>query len=367
MNERTCCKICSQEYPMEELTEFEGQLWCQTCLDSNTVICRDCGTRIHWDANEGNCDLPLCHNCREENYVRCSDCGMLMPQEDAYYMEEDSDEPLCYECWNRERRTEIHDYYYKPEPLFYGDGPRYFGVELEIDEGGESCRNARAIMNIANGDGDEKAYCKHDGSLDDGFEIVTHPMTLAYQLHYMPWEEIMRKASSLGYTSHQSGTCGLHVHISRLAFGETEEQQDACIARVLYFFERNWEELLRFSRRTRRQLEQWAARYGYQDQPQEILAHAKNGNLGRYTCVNLNNRSTIEFRMFRGTLKYNTFVATLQLVNHICDLAIHLEDKEIKTLSWSSFAAAITEPELIQYLKERRLYVNEPIETETEV
>ena len=32
----------------------------------------------------------------------------------------------------------IHDYYYKPEPIFYGDGPRYLGVELELDDGGEN-------------------------------------------------------------------------------------------------------------------------------------------------------------------------------------------------------------------------------------
>ena len=47
----------------------------------------------------------------------------------------------------------------------------------------------------------------------------------------------------------RAGTCGLHVHVSRLAFGETEEQQDTAIARVLYFFEKHWEELLKFSRR----------------------------------------------------------------------------------------------------------------------
>ena len=235
------------------------------------------------------------------------------------------------------------------------------GVELEIDEGGEDNQNAHATLDITNGGGEERAYCKHDGSLDDGFEIVTHPMTIDYHLHTFPWSDVVRKAISMGYTSHQAGTCGLHVHVSRLAFGETEEQQDACIARILYFFERNWEELLKFSRRTRRQLDQWAARYGYKEQPQEILEHAKSGNLGRYACVNLTNTDTIEFRIFRGTLKLNTLLATLQLVNRICDVALYLSDKEVKDLSWSSFVAGCQEPELIQYLKERRLYVNEPV------
>lgn len=44
-----------------------------------------------------------------------------------------------------------------------------------------------------------------------------------------------------------------------------------------------------------------------------MLEHVKKGHGSRYTCVNLTNADTIEFRMFRGTLKLNTLIATLQL------------------------------------------------------
>ena len=54
-------------------------------------------------------------------------------------------------------------------------------------------------------------------------------------------------------------------------------------------------------------------------------------------------------------------IATLQLVNRVCDVAIALSDEELKALPWTTFVSAVTEPELIQYLKERRLYVNEPV------
>lgn len=57
----------------------------------------------------------------------------------------------------------------------------------------------------------------------------------------------------------------------------------------------------------------------------------------------------------------------MQLVNRICDLAIFSSDDEVKKLAWSDFVSDVTEPELIQYLKERRLYVNEQIESEVEV
>ena len=42
-------------------------------------------------------------------------------------------------------------------------------------------------------------------------------------------------------------------------------------------------------------------------------------------------------------------------------------DDELHDLSWSSFVSAIKEPELVQYLKERNLYINEPVTGEGEV
>ena len=87
----------------------------------------------------------------------------------------------------------------------------------------------------------------------------------------------------------------------------------------------------------------------------------------RYSCINLQNYYTIEFRVFRGTLKYNTLIATLQLVNRVCSVAFSFSDEEVRALSWSEFVSYCTEPELVQYLKERRIYINEPVECEEEI
>ena len=65
--------------------------------------------------------------------------------------------------------------------------------------------------------------------------------------------------------------------------------------------------------------------------------------------------------MFRGTLKLNTLKATLQMVNHLVEVAVAMSDTAVQDMSWFDFLDDITEPELIQYLKERRLYVNEPV------
>ena len=362
----TCCR-CGQTITGTPVMMDDDPL-CERCAEEETILCSRCGERIYRDDNAGDENIPLCQHCYEDHYYSCGCCGRTILQSDAYYADDDDHDeyPLCYSCYTS-RRKAIRDYYYKPEPLFRGDGTRYFGVELEIDGAGEDGESACEIMEIANSNGLENLYCKHDGSLDDGFEMVTHPMTPDYHMREMPWKRILECAVQMGYISHQAGTCGLHVHVNRNAFGETEREQDAVIARILFFFEKNWEELLKFSRRTQSQLNHWAARYGYKDQPKELLDHAKKGNAGRYTSVNLTNADTIEFRIFRGTLKYNTLIATLQLLDRICDVALFLSDDQIKEMSWTTFASGCTAPELVQYLKERRLYVNEPVESEGEI
>lgn len=206
--------------------------------------------------------------------------------------------------------------------------------------------------------------CEDCGRLNDGMELVTHPMSLDYHMNSMPWKEVVSKAVSLGYRSHKTNTCGLHVHVSRKAFGEDKAEQDTAISRVLFFVERFWQELLKFSRRTEAQINRWAARYGMKDDPKQVMSAAKEKNMGRYACINLCNYSTIEFRIFRGTLKYNTIIATLQLVSRICTMAAEMTDEDFTALSWPEFVSSVTEPELITYLKERRLYINEPINEE---
>ena len=122
-------------------------------------------------------------------------------------------------------------------------------MELEIDGAGKDSENACRLMRLANQDR-ELLCCKHDGSLDDGFELVTHPMTLYFHLHSMPWRDVLSEAVEMGYLSHQTDTCGLHIHVHRSTFGETEAQQETCIARILYIVEKFWDELLKFSCRT---------------------------------------------------------------------------------------------------------------------
>lgn len=356
------CSICGAIIDTDDYSEVDGQVICYDCIESHTSLCDCCGTRIFNDDVYGDDYTILCPYCYNNHYTRCCCCDALLYEDDAYHLD---DEDYCRECYNDEcdRFEYIHEYGYKPEPKFYGCSERYFGIELEIDGAGKDSEYAERLLDIANMR-KEHIYIKSDSSLDDGMEIVSHPMTLSYHKDFC-WEDIMHEAVYLGYRSHQTSTCGLHIHVNRKSFGDNRDEQDEVISRILYFVEHHWNELMKFSRRSEYSMNRWSARYGYEKSPKAILDKAKKGCNGRYSAVNLCNYNTIEFRLFRGTLKYNTFIATLELVNRICDVALYHYDEEIEKLSWSDFVADITEPELIQYLKEKNLYINEKVE-ETE-
>ena len=368
MEEKRVCSICGALLNDDNEHIFDGERLCDRCYEANVTFCDNCQRAIWRDNAEGDGSITLCERCYDNHYSTCEDCGRLIHNDEAYY-DDDNDYPYCRDCYGRLTNNSIRSYSYKPDPLFYGEGAFYFGVELEIDKGGEDNENAREILNVANRS-ENRVYCKHDGSLCDGFEIVSHPMTLSYHKNDMNWGEVFDAALDMDYKSHNTESCGLHVHVNRDAFGETVDDRDAAIGRVVYFVEKFWNELIKFSRRKEENLNRWAARYAtISATTKETYKKAKGKCVGRYVAVNLLNYDTIEFRIFRGTLKYKTFIASLELVAHVCKLASVMFDEDFEKMSWLDFVMTIDKsemPELIEYLKSKRLYVNEITESNEE-
>ena len=371
MSEIYRCDHCDCELENEnDIYMVDGEMYCEDCYNEHTFTCDHCGGRFILTDSVSDENMIICQNCYDNYYRRCECCSALVHDNDVYWR---GDYPYCSDCYDDDDEDSfIHDYGYKPDPIFYKcrdeEKVRYYGVELEIDNGGKDDDNAQELDSIANRK-EGVLYIKSDGSLDEGMELVSHPCSLRYHKEEFPWQDVMRRAIRLGYRSHDTSTCGLHVHIGRNALGETCDEQEDVISRIMFFFESHWNELFKLSRRSEETVERWAARHGYDDRPKEILEKAKKSSKGRYACVNITNYSTVEIRLFRGTLKLNTFMATLELVDAICENAIRLTDKEIHNQSWSDFVMQISPEnrELIHYLKEKRLYVNEPITCEEDV
>lgn len=354
--EKLTCSICGKKIDKKAANYFDEQTLCVDCFESKTTICECCGDRIWEEDANGDSVTTLCNHCYQHDYTNCEECGALIHNDNSYYESSDSDYPYCYTCYQKLFESSIKSYGYKPEPIFYGSGPFYLGVELEIDKGGEDNDNADELLCIGNFP-NERIYCKRDGSIENGFEIVSHPMSLEYHLNAMPWGKIFEKAVNMDYRSHQTSTCGLHIHVNRTAFGLNYNEQEEAIARVVYLVEKHWDNLLRFSRRTEENISRWASRYGISTSAKDTYKNAKDNRRGRYVAVNLENANTVEFRLFRGTLRYMTFAAALEFVYELCRFAIMLTDTEVENMTWKEFASKIdpNKTELIQYLKEKNL------------
>lgn len=356
------CHHCNYRFKRGEEYEYGGDLFCPSCYENSFRECYECGTLIYeddsirdayWDhycpdcADEHllyceNCDEYyrrdnmifdafsnyMCQDCFESRFYICDDCGGFVHHTCVYW---NDDTPYCDECYCN--NSYIHEYGYKPYPIFHGEGNRFLGVELEVDRGGYNQGVAGEVIGIL---GDDFVYCKYDGSLDDGFEIVSHPATLEYHSQ-VDWGGVLDYLSEEGYESHDAGTCGIHVHMNRKGFGNTEEEQELGISKVLFFIERHWNKVVKFSRRTPSQLDEWATRYlcSSPEHPEDVLEYAKN-DMSRYRAVNLCPHNTTEIRVFRGSLVYETFMATLQFCDLLYDIS-ELSLEEVMDITWNDF------------------------------
>ena len=88
----------------------------------------------------------------------------------------------------------------------------------------------------------------------------------------------------------------------------------------------------------------------------EYIERVRGYNHGHHVALNYDGQSTIEFRFFRGTLKFQTFAASLQLVEMMCYAAKHLRKEQLCNvdLKWfKRFAKRKNYAEFNAYLTER--------------
>ena len=157
-NTRPVCSCCGATIETDDYYTFEGSILCDDCYHSETVVCEHCGDRIWADDNAGSDSMPLCNSCYDDYYTTCECCGRIIHRDYANYDDED-DYAYCDRCYEERQNSYIHEYNYKPAPIFYGDSKRYFGVELEIDEGGKNSDNADTLLGIGNRILDLKSIC----------------------------------------------------------------------------------------------------------------------------------------------------------------------------------------------------------------
>lgn len=274
----------------------------------------------------------------------------------------------------------IHNYRYKPEPEIGYKNDREsrehltFGVELECEprnDGGNVRMDAYELSDRIDEIPGGRTYCKSDGSLSNGVEIVSHPGTLAHHMYVMHWRQIQRTCEKAGFRSHDAANSGLHVHVGRAQLGSTDAERDDVTRKVQVLFALYTAELTRFSRRRRSCLEQWAPIDRLGVTPDDIRhvssgaqlaswAHARvpayrSNHNDRYTAVNVTNSATVEIRIFRGTLKRDTLIAAIQLVSNVFEYAMAHDWADIPASTWADVAAYKPHKELVNYMIARGL------------
>lgn len=341
------CEDCETAIETGEEVIIENNNYCPGCAE-NYEDCYHCENTIHTNNMSTINGNYVCEDCENEHYDTCQGCRDLLSRDNI------NDDGFCNNCYQEEESNYIHSYEYKPYVKFYGKG-LFLGIELEIDKGDNKDDLAQELIDI----GDEKIYLKEDASLNDGLEIVSHPMDMAHHREFS-WQQILKKCSDFGFKSHNTTTCGLHVHINNNFLTEVEK------IKLAIFINTNKPSIEKIARRQ-------AGHYAqFKLLKKGKLKEDACYSASRYQAINWNNLHTIEFRFFRGTLKYETFIASLEfidaLIHFIKETTVsqiytsYFEENMINAKAFRLFCNWIAkEPKkhknLIQFLKERAVYV----------
>lgn len=295
--------------------------YCRRCVSRYTTLCDKCGTRVlvgkAKSLTDGHSFCESCFNELETSkaFATCARCGNLRLARDI-----DSDLSMCQSCICQEGAVRSYHSSHGHLQYFGAEHNGTFkglGIELEVElsdsDGGdyELQKEVVRAKKIMNTNGETHAFFEHDGSLDNGFEIITAPHTIA-AMGALPIEELCEDLKKNGFISHNSGTCGLHIHFSRTLFGHTIVDRERAIAKIAFFYSIFWDDILRASRRSARQADRWASRYVLNDRD-SAETYAKVNGAGRYSAINLSNSRTVEFRLGRGTLNAATIRSWIDL------------------------------------------------------
>lgn len=320
-DELSFCEHCEEYSCSEDFVHLEDtdEWWCRSCAERDAYQCMDCSDWV--SENHGDSNHILCSGCFEDRYTWCSDCGDLVHIDDSFSTD---DGIYCEYCYNENHSSNIHNYSYEPCLNFQcADDENdekslpYLGFELEA--GGVSISERNDIAETIS-DGEETFYLKEDGSIPDyGFELVSHPITLKRHKE-LDWEITLKEMSNGGMKSHDLGEsgCGLHVHVSRNYLTSYKWL-------LIDWFISKYQD--KFELIARRKETHWARFKKSNGLPVKDVYGKSSGT--RYQAVNFENRNTVEFRLFRGTLNFSTFMATLEIVDALVHWARQLSISDI--------------------------------------
>lgn len=336
------CAMCNEYYDRNQHTSYyiedEGETICEHCRENTDVICcAGCGDYYAHDYqyNEER-DEYFCDNCYPHYVARISDQLSDQYSNTSEIITFDTNE--LNQCDNG-RLCGYHDYnrsFVKYHSASEDSNALYMGVELEVEDHRQIKHKMARYLNQKN----VRCVIASDGSLNDGMELVSDPQTISvWNSRKETIHNLLNFLTINDFKSHDTTTCGLHIHASRKALGNNAEEISDTIARIDLLLESFKDNIIAFSRRKESELSRWARFVSdYTSDKKSVYStellkiNKRTGD--RYQALNLDNEHTIEFRFFKGTLKPTTFLASIQLVNNIIEICKNA-DLFNNTLKWA--------------------------------
>ena len=332
------CECCSTYAHIEECINVwvagSPVIYCAGCAQRNASECDGCSEFYRtYDMRNDTNGYNYCDGCAEDVLIYCESCG------ENHHCDDDPCAPRL-----------IHSYDYRPDCIFKeakypeifhrnsgsGWSPKnkrllFAGFELEVES-----KNGATLQEDDHEPGDgatceelaewlldrmppDFVYLKSDGSLNDGFEIVSHPFTLEWMREKVDSFKAIFRLKAFGARSYSTKTCGMHVHLSRAAFSPLHA------FKMGRFFYLNPEFILWVSQRRRRQIKQWSNLWTtresdsfkdvngeeriYSDMYFKKKAHGEGSQ--KYRALHWT-RETCELRIFRGNLHEMSFFKNLE-------------------------------------------------------
>lgn len=347
--------------------------WCANCASDYTNQCPECSTRYssHDDTYSENI-IDIQYGGNRYRYCFFNECyvdNVWLCETDGAYTH--VRHPYCREC-NRDAQgrlqrcrcgagtesSPIHNYSCEPNLVFHGDddGDLFMGFELEmaipnrlINEAAQFTLHALQDVEIA--------QAKSDSSIGGGFELVTQPHTYAkYRDSSVLWDTIETLRKKFKARSWDSGTCGLHIHVSRKAFADGRHTH-----RFIEFIYRNSDMMMKFGGR-KSTYARFNDAWGFDEFDKPIFTLEGKGGSSldggeKYTAVNTRKPATLELRFFRGTTNTNGVKASLGLVHAMVHYTRELNEAMSEWYDWQAFVDYVNErdelyPELVERLPE---------------
>lgn len=259
-------------------------------------------------------------------------------------------------------KTYIHQFNYVPKYIKHfmpgesEDTTLLLGAEIEVggnnnissdNDKNSTVKKCIQIMNGSDSDEENLIYSTHDSTVQ--IEFDTMPCSLEFHKNKMNYREMFEYLDKEGYKGHDCETAGLHIHANRSYLGKSRISQELVISKILYILEKFNDEICVIARRDNEYSEFVGSK---KEENSLVELYGKYKDHGKRAALNLQHKDTIEFRMFKSTLKYETFILTLEFVKDIIDYAKSASIEEIELIKWADLMKLFS-PALRNYYTER--------------